>query len=232
MEQAQIFRAIFRKASTQGLEISESINEELWAIQMIRRGPNRVPVKNVAWDVQATTKRGKTNVPVRPVGLGCYEASVSLSGHERLTLRVHDMQDDLLKVLHYHRAYPQEYALSGKVSEALETLPRFTEGGLREGLRPLNTRLSVASWFYLGALALSLVGLFLRRVLSYSLGGAASEGVSAAVSSLSLASRTSEGAVSGSGTVGSGGSLGSVRDSGMRRSMCFSPSPYDMIHES
>lgn len=162
---AQIFRAIFRKASTQGLEISESFDEELWAIQMIRRGPNRVPVNNVAWDVQATTEIGKNiNVPVRSVGLGCYEASVSLSGHERLTLRVHDMQDDLLKVLHYHRAYPQEYALSGNVSEALETLSRFTEGGLREGLRPLNTRLSVASWFYLGALALSLVGLFLRRV--------------------------------------------------------------------
>ena len=34
---AQIFRAIFRKASTQGLEISESFDEELWAIQMIRR---------------------------------------------------------------------------------------------------------------------------------------------------------------------------------------------------
>ena len=162
---AQVFRGIFRKASTRGLEVTETIDREQWEIQMLRRDPNRLPVNDIAWDVQATTALGKNiDVPVRQIGLGRYEASVSIRGHEKLSLRVHDTHDDLLKVLHYHRPYPREYALSGRVSQALEGGARYAEAGLRDGLRPLHTRQSVASWLYLGALALVLVGLLLRRV--------------------------------------------------------------------
>ncbi len=74
---AQVFRAIFRKAFTRGLEITETIDDDLWRIQMIRRDPNRDPVNNVSWDAQATDALGNNiNVPVRQVGLGLgrYEA--------------------------------------------------------------------------------------------------------------------------------------------------------------
>ncbi|MFT4638627.1 MAG: hypothetical protein ACI8T1_001948 [Verrucomicrobiales bacterium] len=78
--------------------------------------------------------------------------------------RSEDRESDLVKVLHYHRPYPREYALSTQVSDAIASLPDLNLVDLRKNIITAQTRQSIAPWCYVSALACLLLGLILRRV--------------------------------------------------------------------
>ena len=162
---AQALRVIVRKTDAQGMNVRSDIANNTWQLDITRRDPNRMPVSKIEWDAQALDSSGKTvPVTVRETGLGRYRADIPLERYEKLTLRVQDQANDRLKVLHYHRPYPREYALSTTIPEAIDNLPTFTPASLSEPVTTVKTRQSIAAYFYLAALAFLLVGLVLRRI--------------------------------------------------------------------
>ena len=162
---AQVFRAILRKSGTRGMQVETAVRGETWQIDITRQDANRLPVSGITWESQAVNALGKAlPVTVHEVGLGRYRAEVPLAGEEQLTLRLHDTDDDLLKVLHYHQPYPKEYALAQEVPETVNNLARMNAEEIRSGIAPLRTRQPVTAGFALAALALLLFGIVLRRV--------------------------------------------------------------------
>ncbi len=162
---AQALRVIVRKADAEGMQVMSEIDHQNWQLTIKRLDPNRVPVSKITWDAQALDEYGKAiSVTVNEVGLGRYEAVVPIGNREKLTLRLRDEDNDLLKVLHYHQAYPREYALATDVPESVEKLTPFQATSLRDGLQPIRTRRSVSTGFYIAALAFLFAGILLRRV--------------------------------------------------------------------
>ena len=147
------------------MSVHSDIANNTWQLDITRRDPNRMPVSKIDWDAQALDPNGKTvPVTVRETGLGRYRADIPLERYEKLTLRVQDQVNDRLKVMHYHRPYPREYALSATVPEPIDALPTFTPASLSEPTSGVKTRQSIAAYFYLAALAFLLLGLVLRRI--------------------------------------------------------------------
>src|SRR5690606_24684111 len=114
---------------------------------------------------QALDQNGRSlPVQVNEVGLGRYVARLPLGDHQRLTLRLSDPENDKLKVLHYQREYPPEYALSMQRPAAFEELARYQAATLRAELASVRTRESISHYFYVAALACLLGGILLRRI--------------------------------------------------------------------
>ena len=87
-----------------------------------------------------------------------------MSGKQKLTVRLRDVENGKLKVLHYNRPSPGEYRLSQSVPPVLAAAPVFSTAEIRTNLQPVETRKSVESWCYFLALACALGSVLLRRV--------------------------------------------------------------------
>ena len=87
-----------------------------------------------------------------------------LAGKQKLTVRLRDITNSKLKVLHYNRPSPGEYRLGQSIPAALAAAPEFTAATVRENITPVETRQSIEPWCYFMALACALGSVVLRRV--------------------------------------------------------------------
>jgi Ca-activated chloride channel homolog len=162
---AQVLRAVVRKNDADGLDVRSSLEGEVMKLEISRKDNNGTPVTNVNWDAQAIDENGKPlPVNITPTGLGRYQASVPLTGKEKLTVRVRDTDSDKVKVLNYNRPTPPEYRLSQKLPNELTSLPNFSANSIRQEIKPVTTRQPLDTILYFLALGCALGSVLLRRV--------------------------------------------------------------------
>ena len=161
---AQALRCIVRKEDARGVHIEQSVDATNWNLSITRTAANGEPVNGVNWEITALDEVGKRHeVAAREVGLGRYTADVKLENQSRMTLRLHDVDHDRLKVLHYHQPYPAEYRLSQEMPSALAALgPPPLD--LHEDLVPERRRKSISHYAHFAALACLFGSVLLRRV--------------------------------------------------------------------
>jgi hypothetical protein len=147
------------------MEVRSMVVNDDWTFDIRRREVDGNPVNNVKWDAKAVDENGaELPVMVNEAGLGRYTASVPLGGKQKLTVRLRDIENNKLKVLHYNRPSPGEYRLGQTVPPALATAPEFTAPTVKANIHPVETRQSVEPWCYFLALACALGSIVLRRV--------------------------------------------------------------------
>jgi len=162
---AQVFRSILRPKNIQGMEVRSLVANDEWTFDIRRREPDGTPVNNIKWDAKAVDENGaELPVTVNEAGLGRYTASVPLPGRQKLTVRLRDIENSKLKVLHYNRPSPGEYRLGQSIPPVLAAAPVFSAPAIKENITPVETRKSVEPWCYFMALACALGSVVLRRV--------------------------------------------------------------------
>lgn len=162
---AQVLRGVLRKRDADGIDLHATESQDAWRIDIDRFDPNGAPLSGVPWEAVVTDQNDTAQpADVEEVGLGRYRLSVPTDGAERLSLRLHDTDADKLRVVHWRRPYPQEYALSGEADASLAEATPFEPAAIRTGVTPEPSRRPVAHWAYLTAMGLMLAGLVVRRL--------------------------------------------------------------------
>jgi len=162
---AQVLRSILRPKNIQGMEVRSMVVNDEWSFDIRRREADGSPVNNIKWDAKAVDENSAEKpVLINEAGLGRYTATVPLAGKAKLTVRLRDVENNKLKVLHYNRPSPSEYRLGQAVPPALAAEPEFSPQGVRENIRPVETRRSIEPLCYALALASALGSILLRRV--------------------------------------------------------------------
>ena len=161
----QILRGIIRKNDASGIQVNSQFAQDNWLLNIRRTDTAGKLQSQVEWELTVLNEQGEeATVPVTETGLGQYRASVPIEKNSDLTLRLRDLDSNKLKVLHYDRAYPQEYALKQKRPESLKQVESIEADEIREGLTPQKTRKSIAWMFYIAALVSLLTGNLIRRL--------------------------------------------------------------------
>ncbi len=162
---AQVLRSILRPKNIQGMEVRTMVANEEWSLDIRRRATDGTPLNNIKWDAKAVDENGsELPVTVSETGLGHYAAVIPLAGKEKLTVRLRDVENSKLKVLHYTRPSPGEYRLAQSVPPSLASLPVFSAAEVRANVPPVETRKSVEPWCYFLAMACALGSVVLRRL--------------------------------------------------------------------
>jgi uncharacterized membrane protein len=162
---AQVLRSILRPKNIQGMEVRSMVANDDWTFDIRRRETDGTPVNNIKWDAKAVDENGaELPVTVNEAGLGRYTATVPLGGKQKLTVRLRDMENSKLKVLHYNRPSPGEYRLGQAIPAALAAAPEFTPPTVKSNITAVETRQSVEPWCYFLSLACAIGSVFLRRV--------------------------------------------------------------------
>ena len=162
---AQALRGVLRKSSVDGFQIASRQDELEWGLEIRRTGRDGQPVNGIRWDAAMLVEGARTQpTDVREVGLGRYEVQAPLDRSDRLTLRLHDVDYDKTRVMHFHRPYPQEYRLGQAMPEALAQLKQVDAHSLVDDIVPQRRRRSIAHWTYFAALGCALASVLLRRV--------------------------------------------------------------------
>jgi uncharacterized membrane protein len=162
---AQALRGVLRKNSVDGLQVTTREDGDMWRFVIRRTHSDGMPVGGIHWNAIALDESGNERpVEVVEVGLGRYEASVPIAGHERLTVRLTDTDHDKTSVQHFHRAYPAEYRLNQEMPPAVSALARVDPHTVITDIRPQRIRRSVAHWAYFAALGCLVASVLLRRL--------------------------------------------------------------------
>ena len=162
---AQVLRSILRPKNIQGMEVRSMVANDEWSFDIRRREPDGAPVSNIQWDAKAVDENGAEQpVVVHEAGLGRYTAAVPLTGKAKLTVRLRDIENGKLKVLHYNRPSPSEYRLGQSIPPALAAAPEFSAPAVRENVTPVETREGLEPWCYFASLLCALGSILLRRV--------------------------------------------------------------------
>ena len=161
----QILRGIIRKNDSSGIQVNSQFSQDNWLLNIRRTNTAGKLQSQVEWELTALNDQGEEAiVPVTETGLGQYRVSVPIEKNSDMTLRLRDIDSNKLKVLHYDRAYPQEYALKQQRPESLKQVKSIKADEIREGLTPQKTRKSIAWIFYVVALVSLLTGNLIRRL--------------------------------------------------------------------
>jgi Ca-activated chloride channel homolog len=162
---AQIFRGIVRKEQSTGLSAAGTVDRERWRVDVTRRDEQDRPVDRVNWNAKAIDADGADlPVSIRQTGVGRYEASVNLAGHERVNLSLRDTDHSLMKTLGWQRDYPAEYRLDRDPDAALAALPRFDAEKVRADLPSSAVYQDIAHWFVYAGFSLLIGGVAVRRI--------------------------------------------------------------------
>jgi len=162
---AQVLRGIVRKEQSTGMAAAGTVERDQWKINITRRDEQDQPVDNVTWDAKAIDADGKeVPVSVRQTGVGRYETTVSLLGHDRVNLSLRDTDHSLMKTLGWQRDYPAEYRLDKKPDPAVAKLPRFAPSKAREAIPKSSVYQDISHWFVFLGFASLIGGIALRRV--------------------------------------------------------------------
>lgn len=162
---AQALRSVLRRQETRGLMVEQDVSGDRWTVDIRRTEENGQPVTGVRWEASlADEYNSQTPLEVEEVGLGRYRVTAPLDAVQNASLRLHDQDFDQLKVLHWRRPYPREYALAQKLPDAVAKLAELTPAAIHESAPSEPIRRPIASHLSLAALGLLLVGILLRRV--------------------------------------------------------------------
>lgn len=162
---AQALRGVVRQSDAAGLNAVAREEGGRWRVDITRTDPNRVPVSKIDWEASALDENGRMlPVPVEETGLGRYEVSVPLGQTKEMSLRLHDRDNDKLKVLHHTAAYPAEYRLARGIPDSIAALPAYGAGAVAAGVEPVSRHRAVTHWFVFAAMASLLAGMVLRRI--------------------------------------------------------------------
>ena len=162
---AQVLRFLARKSPPQGIMASATVEDERWVVDIKALDERDAPLTDLVWDAKLIDEQNQSeNVAVRTVGLGRYQTRLPLQGHDQLTLRLHASYEDALRVLHYQRPYPAEYALYRQPDAGVERLLPFETNAVRADLQPVGRRRSMQPLLVLGAITALLGSVLLRRI--------------------------------------------------------------------
>jgi Ca-activated chloride channel family protein len=162
---AQMIRSVLRHNESEGVEITERREGDRWTIDVRRTDPSGAPMNGVKWDAALIDAEGLgSDVTMREVGLGRYQASMPLESRQNISLRVRDADHDKMSLLHWHRPYPNEYRLMQETPPALAALPLAATHTVIDELQPVVRQRSIVHYAYFAALACMLAGILLRRV--------------------------------------------------------------------
>ena len=162
---AQIFRGIVRKEQSTGLATTGTVTREQWKIDIFRRDEADRPVDGVRWDAKAIDAAGgEVPVSVRQTGVGKYETTVDLAGHDRVNLSLRDPDHSLMKTLGWQRDYPAEYRLDRQPDPALAVLENFDPENVRAALPETPVYQDIAHWFVFAGFSLLIGSVAMRRI--------------------------------------------------------------------
>ena len=162
---AQAIRGIIRKTDSAGMQVTQSHEKDRWRLDIVRTAADGSPISGITWDASALNEIGKkTSVVVEEVGLGRYRAELPLESATQLTWRLRDTDHEKQRVLSYNKPYSSEYRLSAKLPKELEQLAAITPETIREDVKPVRVRKSVAHWAQIAALVCLLSGILVRRI--------------------------------------------------------------------
>ena len=162
---AQAIRGVLRKNSVDGMQVTTRADADQWRFDIRRTADNGQPLNGLHWDAIALDENGQEEpVAVHEAGLGRFEATVPLTGVERLTVRLHDVDHDKTTVHHFNRPYPAEYRLARQTPPALSALPRLDADSILAGVAPQVSRRSVVHYAYFPALACLVMSVLFRRL--------------------------------------------------------------------
>lgn len=162
---SQVLRGALRKRDAEGVTLRTEIVGETWRVDVERFDAAGSPINGVAWQAVAADENDqRQDLVLEEIGLGRYRTLIPLIGTNRVSVRLHDTDADKLRVLHWRRPYPAEYALAGEIAPALAEAPPFSPASVRRGVRPEPSRQPVAHYAYLLSLGLMLAGLLVRRI--------------------------------------------------------------------
>jgi uncharacterized membrane protein len=162
---AQVFRGLVRKEQSTGLAATGSVAREQWKVDIFRRDGQDRPVDRVIWDARAIDGEG-ADVPVsiRQSGVGRYEATVDLTGRDRVNLSLRDPDHSLMKTLGWQRDYPAEYRLDREPDPALAALVRFDPATVRDAMPETPVYQDIAHWFVYAGFTFLIGGIAVRRI--------------------------------------------------------------------
>jgi Ca-activated chloride channel family protein len=162
---AQVFRGALRKEESVGIETSSVREKGRWEIDVRALDDAGRPLGAVPWNGHALDDQGGEHpVAIEESGIGRYRVRVDPGDAERLTLRLHDLQQGKVKTLRWERGYPAEYRLAGEPDASLATVAGFDVSDPRAGIPEVRVRSSALPWAGLVALVFLIAGIVLRRV--------------------------------------------------------------------
>jgi hypothetical protein len=156
---------LVRKEQSTGLAATGSVAREQWKVDIFRRDGQDRPVDRVIWDARAIDGEG-ADVPVsiRQSGVGRYEATVDLTGRDRVNLSLRDPDHSLMKTLGWQRDYPAEYRLDREPDPALAALVRFDPATVRDAMPETPVYQDIAHWFVYAGFTFLIGGIAVRRI--------------------------------------------------------------------
>ena len=162
---AQMIRSVLRHNESDGVELVERHDGDVWSVDVRRTDPSGAPLNGVAWDAALVDAEGLGSpIEMREVGLGRYEAKIPLTDRSNVSLRIRDADHDKLLLRHWHRPYPNEYRLSQDVPAAVAALtPALTETVIDE-IAPVKRQASVVHYAYFAALVCLIGSILFRRL--------------------------------------------------------------------
>jgi len=101
---------------------------------------------------RSTKTAARKPLDIREIGLGRYEAIVPIGEHQRLAVRLHDVDHDLTSVQYFNRPYPAEYRLAREMPAQIAALPRLDPHIVTATFGPQITRRSVVHYAYFASL--------------------------------------------------------------------------------
>lgn len=162
---AQALRGVVRKRTSDGLQIVTNATDGSWRFDIRRTASDGLPVNGVHWSATALDEDGNEHpLSVSAVGIGRYECNVPLDSHERLTVRLRDVDHDITGVQHYHRPYPAEYRLAQDMPPDVAAMTRMDPHAVRSGVEPQRCRQAIEHYAYFAALASLVLSVLFRRL--------------------------------------------------------------------
>jgi Ca-activated chloride channel family protein len=162
---AQALRGVVRKTSVDGLQVATHEDAGNWKFDIRRTGSDGLPINGIHWNAIALDEDGNERpVEVSEAGLGRYECDVPIENHERLTVRLRDIDHDKTSLQHFHRPYPAEYRLAQEMPPAVSAMARVNPHSVVADIQPQRGRHSIVHWAYFGALGCLIASVLLRRL--------------------------------------------------------------------
>ncbi|MGJ8638960.1 MAG: VWA domain-containing protein [Opitutaceae bacterium] len=162
---AQVIRGILKKDPGTGMSVQMVDSGDRLSFDILRQDNAMRPVNQLNWSAEAVDEAGQTHtVDIEQSGLGRYRGELITDGLSRLTINLRDEEFGQNRVLRWQRSYPAEYRLGGAEATELSELPNYVAEELRADITPQPTRANALPAFALLAIALCMLGIFLRRI--------------------------------------------------------------------
>jgi len=162
---SQALRSVLRKENGQGIQVSHTIQQDRWALDVIRKDDGGRLVDNVEWRIQAMDENGDA-LPVsqQQNGVGSYAISVELGNSSKAAVLIQDPADGRSKTLYWDRPYPKEYVLNAEPAPEFAELPSISASSIRQDLPENTIDQEAQSHFFFIGISFLIAGVLMRRI--------------------------------------------------------------------